>query len=172
MFCFVVPCEGVPEPCIIIMFCFVVPCDGVPEPCIIIMFCFVVPCDGVPEPCIEGQKYADATDCYGYFECISARLVERQCQRAQGFDIIEEDCVALTSDFNCEYRCLTTAVPETTEITEFTTEETSIPNSSSTSQQPSSSTTTDDSIPTYPMTTSDPPTTDEQARKILIVIMI
>ena len=80
------------------------------------LFCFLyfpATCSDVPVPCIHGQNYADATNCFRYFHCADDALTLLNCNIGQGFDIYDRECVTITADFNCGYRCITTAVPTT-----------------------------------------------------------
>ncbi|ELT97055.1 hypothetical protein CAPTEDRAFT_205713 [Capitella teleta] len=65
------------------------------------------------EECEFGEKFADESDCEFYFECLfNNQIRRRQCGGTMVFDIHTLQCIIPSSDFNCEYRCLTT-VPDT-----------------------------------------------------------
>ena len=70
--------------------------------------CHTGTCYDVPLPCPGFKKYADVTDCVYFFQCYNGVLYRDKCREEYGFGIYEEDCVYVTSDFNCEERCLDT----------------------------------------------------------------
>ncbi|ELU18398.1 hypothetical protein CAPTEDRAFT_227634 [Capitella teleta] len=84
----------------------------------------------IPETCFEvkdcdpGDKFADRSDCEFYFECVERDMLHRrQCGGTLVFDIFKLDCTTPSSDFNCGYRCPTTA-PGTTITSQMTSQTT------------------------------------------------
>ncbi|ELT90984.1 hypothetical protein CAPTEDRAFT_196974 [Capitella teleta] len=87
------------------------------------------------EPCKEGEKFTDVSDCEFYFQCIGGTPIRLLCAPGLVFDVFKLDCEQPSNDFNCDYRCITTA--PTTSTVAMTTE--SSTQESTTTELPSSS---------------------------------
>jgi hypothetical protein len=61
------------------------------------------------DQCMDGERFADASDCEHYFECVNRQLTRQKCQIAFVFDIHNLTCIPASGSFDCDYRCLTSA---------------------------------------------------------------
>lgn len=77
-----------------------------------VTFCLILSgtCTEV-ESCTNGEKFADASDCEHFFECLNNALYHQRCPIGAVFYIDDLDCAPPSAGFDCEYRCPTTPPP-------------------------------------------------------------
>ena len=131
------------------------------------LFCYTLgPCSNIPDPCENGVRYPDQSDCFSYYRCTDGKLGDKiQCTVGNdhgfcsipgypcAFDSDQAACIHADSNLDCSYRCVTTAVPETTQ--NFATSDITESHQTTSSLHPMTTTfiPTNDGITTSPLST-------------------